>query len=176
MPKPFRSTSAPPNSTPTLRWRTAIWESFTTNLNQPSVAADYFKKAFDLRDRVTEREKFAITANYYSLVTGEMEKANQTYELWIQAYPRDYTAYGNLGVNGMILGQYEKAATETREALRLEPNNVVRYVNLGEIYLALNRFDEAKTTTDEALGRKLEASQLHVNLYALAFFQGTWQR
>ena len=81
-------------------------------------------------------------------------------------------APGNLGSNYMILGQYEKAATETRESLRLEPNSVVAYENLGQIYLALNRFDEARTTTDEALGRKLEAIPLHVNLYALAFFQG----
>ena len=143
-----------------------------TNLNQPSVAADYFKKAFDLRDRVTEREKFAITANYYSLVTGEMEQANQTYELEIQAYPRDFNAHTNLGANEGILGQFEKAATEAREALRLEPNNVIPYVNLGQIYLALNRFDEAKTATEDALGRKLNDTYLHLNLYALAFLQG----
>jgi len=141
-----------------------------SNLNQPRLAADYLKKAFDLRDRVTEREKFHITADYYGLATGELEKANQTYELWIQVYPRDAVAYGNLGSDDMILGQYEKAATETREALRLEPTAVVGYVNLGEIYLALNRFDEARTATEEALGRKLE--DVYLNVYALAFFQG----
>jgi serine/threonine protein kinase/tetratricopeptide (TPR) repeat protein len=143
-----------------------------SNLNQPSLAADYLKKAFDLRDRVTEREKSHITALYYVYVTGELEKANQAYELWIQAYPRDDVAYSDLGSNYMILGQYEKAATETREAVRLEPNSAVEYVNLGQIYLALNRFDEARTTTDEALGRKLESIPLHMNLYALAFLQG----
>jgi tetratricopeptide (TPR) repeat protein len=103
---------------------------------------------------------------------GELEKSNQTYELWIQVYPRDEVAPGNLGSDYMILGQYEKAATETREAVRLEPNTVVVYVNLGDIYLALNRFDEAKTTTEEAQGRKLEGIPLHLILYALAFFQG----
>jgi tetratricopeptide (TPR) repeat protein/predicted Ser/Thr protein kinase len=143
-----------------------------SNLNQPSLAADYLKKAFDLRDRVTEREKFHITAVYYQLATGELEKANQTYELWIHVYPRDNVALGNLGSDYMILGQYEKAATETREALRLEPNTVVLYVNLGQIYLALNRFDEARTTTEETQGRKLENIPVHLNLYALAFFQG----
>ena len=142
------------------------------NLKQPSLGADYLKKAFDLRERVTERERFHITAHYYGLVTGELEKSNQTYELWRQAYPRDDVAYGDLGSEYMILGQYEKAATETRESLRLEPNQVVGYVNLGEIYLALNRFDEARATTEEALSRKLEDIQLHLNLYALAFFQG----
>ena len=142
------------------------------NLNQPSLAADYLKKAFDLRDRVTEREKFHITAHYCSPATGELEKANQTSELWIQVYPRDFVPYGNLGTNYMVLGQYEKAASETREAIRLEPNNVVSYTNLGQIYLALNHFDEARTTTEEAQGRKLESVYLHLNLFALAFFQG----
>jgi tetratricopeptide (TPR) repeat protein len=142
------------------------------NLNQHSLAVDYFKKAFDLRDRVTEREKFSITWLYYANVTGEREKANQTAELWIQVYPRDYLPYIFLGVDYMILGQYEKAATETREAPRLEPNSVIPYLNLGQIYLALNRFDEARAITEEALGRKLEHIALHLNLYALAFFQG----
>jgi serine/threonine protein kinase/tetratricopeptide (TPR) repeat protein len=142
------------------------------NLNQPRLAADYLKKAFDLRDRVTEREKFHITSLYYELATGELEKADQTYELWIQVYPRDNVPYGNLGTDYVVLGQYEKAATEGREALRLEPNSAVEYENLGEIYLALNRFDEARTITEEALGRKLEGIALHLNLYGLAFFQG----
>jgi serine/threonine protein kinase/tetratricopeptide (TPR) repeat protein len=142
------------------------------NLNQPSLGANYFKKAFDLRDRVTEREKFHITGLYYGLATGELEKANQTYELWVQVYPRDDLPHGDLGSTYMILGQYEKAATETREALRLEPNAGVEYDNLGAIYLALNRFDEARTITEEALGRKLEDIPLHLNLYALAFLQG----
>jgi tetratricopeptide (TPR) repeat protein/predicted Ser/Thr protein kinase len=141
------------------------------NLYQPGQGAEYLKKAFDLRDRVTEREKFTITADYYGLVTGELEKANQTYELWIQDYPRAYGAYGNLGSSYMILGQYEKAANETRQALR-EPTDVAEYANLGEIYLALNRFDDAKKTSEEAQGRRLEDIPLRVNLYALAFFQG----
>jgi eukaryotic-like serine/threonine-protein kinase len=143
-----------------------------SNLNQPSEAANYLKKAFDLRDRVTEREKFHVTALYYGLATGELEKANQTYELWIQVYPRDNLAYGNMGSGYMILGQYEKAAAKSREARSLDPTDVVTYENLGEIYLALNRFDEARTTTEEAQGRKLEDLPLHLNLYALAFFQG----
>jgi serine/threonine protein kinase/predicted Zn-dependent protease len=142
------------------------------NLGQPSLAADYTKKAFDLRDRVTEREKFRITALYYALVTGELENAIQTYELWTQVYPRDDLAPGNLGSVCMALGQYEKAATETRELLRLEPTYVYGYTNLGQIYLALNRFDDARTTTEEAQRRKLEGTPLHLNVYALAFFQG----
>jgi serine/threonine protein kinase/tetratricopeptide (TPR) repeat protein len=142
------------------------------NLNQPSVATDYFEKAFDLRDRATEHEKFGIIALYYANVTGELEKANQTYEMLTEVYPRDSEAHGDLGSNYMVLGQYEKAATETREALRLEPNTVYLYENLAQIYLALNRFDDARTITEEAMGRKLEDISLHLNLYGLAFSQG----
>jgi serine/threonine protein kinase/tetratricopeptide (TPR) repeat protein len=141
------------------------------NLNQPRLAADYFKQAFDLRDRVSDGEKFGIAALYYDYATGELEKANQTYELWLQIYPRDEVAHSDLGSNYMILGQYEKAAAETREAVRLGPNMAISYANLGEIYLALNRFDDAKTATEEAQARNLEDIPLHLNLYALAFFQ-----
>jgi eukaryotic-like serine/threonine-protein kinase len=143
-----------------------------SNLNQHSVAAEYLKRAFDLRDRVTEREKFHIAASYYQQATGELEKANQAYEPWIRVYPRDFVAYGDLGASYMVLGQYEKAAADAREDLRLDPTDVVGYENLGQIYLALNRFDEARTITEAALSRKLDAIPLHVNLYALAFFRG----
>ena len=141
------------------------------NLNQPSVSADYMKKAFELRDRVTERERLHITAHYYD-ATRELEKASQAYETWRQVYPRDHAPYVNLGVIYMILGQYEKAAAETREALRVEPDNAIAYDNLGQIYVCLNRFDEARATTEEALGRKLDDIALHLTLYALAFFDG----
>jgi eukaryotic-like serine/threonine-protein kinase len=141
------------------------------NLNQPALAAAYLKKAFDLRERVTQREKFHITALYYMLGTGELEKANQAHELWIKVYPRDDVPHGNLGSDYGILGQYEKAATEIREAINLYPNAYISYANLGEIYLALNRFDEARSVTEQALKLKLEGIPLHLNLYALAFLQ-----
>jgi serine/threonine protein kinase/tetratricopeptide (TPR) repeat protein len=143
-----------------------------SNLNQLNLGAEYLKKALDLRDRATEREKFHITGLYYTSATRELDKANQTYELWMKVYPRDIFAYIDLGSNYMILGQYEKAATETREALHLDPSFVLIYTNLGQTYLALNRFDEAKATTEEALNRKLESILLRINLYALAFFHG----
>jgi eukaryotic-like serine/threonine-protein kinase len=144
-----------------------------TNLNQPRLATDNLKQAFELRDRVTEPEKFQITADYYALGTGELEKANQTYELWIQLYPRDpHDARVALGDDYRILGQYEKAAAVTREVLRVDPTNVVGYVNLGETYLALNRFDEARATTEEALGRNPGNPDLRVNSYALAYLDG----
>jgi eukaryotic-like serine/threonine-protein kinase len=141
------------------------------NLNQPSLGATYVKKAFELRDRVTEREKFILTADYYDSVTGELEKADQAFEMYTTVYPREPGPHVLLGADSMILGKYEKADTETREAHRLDPNWVVSYGNLGEIYLALNRFDEARAITEEAFVRKLDHPALHLNLYALAFFR-----
>src|SRR3989475_3486081 len=100
------------------------------NLSQPSLAAENLGKAYALRDRVSEREKFHITADYYAFATGELEKEAQTYELWMQSYPRDFIPHNNLGDNSKTLGQYDKAVAETQEAQRLEPNSVIIYGNL----------------------------------------------
>jgi eukaryotic-like serine/threonine-protein kinase len=140
------------------------------NLNQTSVAISYAQKGFELRDHLTEREKLGVTGFYY-ISTGELEKADQAYDVWARAYPRDPDPRILLGSDLMVLGQYEKAAAETLEAVRLDPNDLVALVNLGAIYLALNRFDDARTTTQDAVSRKLDDIPLHLNLYALAFFQ-----
>jgi eukaryotic-like serine/threonine-protein kinase len=143
-----------------------------SNLNQPALAAEYTRKAFELRDRVSEKERLTISALYYSSTTGELEKANQANELLVQIYPRNAQPLTDLGDNYRMLGQYPKAAAITRKALRLNPVNVVALENLGQIELAMNRFDEAKTTTEEALAHKLEGIPLHQNLYGLAFLRG----
>src|SRR6202022_2843597 len=115
------------------------------NLGQPSLAAENLKKAYALRDRVSEREKFHITTDYYAFATGELEKEAQTYGLWMQSYPRDFIPHANLGGNSTTLGQYDKAVAETQEALRLEPNTLLEHTNLGQDLLAFNRLDEAKS-------------------------------
>ncbi len=143
-----------------------------SNQNQSSLAADCMRKAFDLRDRVTELERFQIMSVYYHLFLGDLEKASQTDDLWMQAYPRAYSPLASLGSIDMVVGQYEKAAAEARKAISMEPDDLVNYGNLGEIYLALNQFDEAQAITDEALKRKLDGPQLRGNQYGLAFFRG----
>ncbi len=142
------------------------------NLGQPSLAAENLKKAYALRDRVSEREKFHITADYYAFATGELEKEAQTYILWIQSYPRDSAPHMNLGDNSKTLGQYDKAVAETQEALRLEPNNLYEHTNLAQDLLALNRVDEAKVVFDQARALKLDGWTLHLFTYYLAFLQG----
>jgi eukaryotic-like serine/threonine-protein kinase len=139
------------------------------SLSQTTLAADNLKKAFELRERVSAREKFSIASNYYSLVTGELEKANHQYELWIHDYPREVEAYGNLGFNYRLLGQHEKAVVEIQEAIRLDPNGVVPYANLAMLYLGLNRMNEAKETIGQALQLNLNGPELQDAMYQVAF-------
>jgi serine/threonine protein kinase/tetratricopeptide (TPR) repeat protein len=141
------------------------------NLGQATRAIENVRKAYELRDRVSEREKYYISCTYFTLVTGELEKAIQQYELWIRDYPRDYVAETNLGVNYFIMGQFERAAAVTREALRLEPANILGYNNLGLAYLSMNRLDEAKSAFDDALGRKLDGPYLRQSIYYLDFLR-----
>jgi tetratricopeptide (TPR) repeat protein len=125
-----------------------------------------------MRERVSEKERLRISADYYAFVTGELEKEAQTYELWIQSYPRDAVPHGNLGVNFAALGQYEKAVAETQEALHLEPNNVVSYGNLGQIFVALNRLDDAEAMFEQALAHNLDSGSMRWQMYYLAFLRG----
>ena len=141
------------------------------NLNEPRLAADCFRTAFELRDRATERERFYIAALYYESAIGDLEKASQNYELWIQTYPRNSWPHGELGSDYMALGQYEKAEAELREGLRLEQSSWTQYANLGLTYLALNRFNDSRATIEDALKRKLDGIGLHFNLYGLAFLE-----
>ena len=142
------------------------------NLNEVGRAAENARKAYELREKVSERERFAIEANYYLVATGELEKAAQVYELWQQTYPRDYAPYANLGFISASLGNWEKALEEAREALRLEPNSEINYVNLGIAYMNLNRLDEAEAVYKQAEERKLEGEILLASRYQLAFLKG----
>jgi serine/threonine protein kinase/tetratricopeptide (TPR) repeat protein len=142
------------------------------NLGQASLSADNIKKAYSLRDRVSEHEKYRISALYYDSVTGEEEQAIQVYEMWTKSYPQDSVAPGNLGVIYNELGQFEKALAETQEAVRLEPNSVSSYVNLTENYLQLNRPEDAKKAIEQAQQRKLDDDALHWAMYLLAFYKG----
>jgi tetratricopeptide (TPR) repeat protein len=139
------------------------------NLGQPSRAAENLQKAYQLRDRVSEREKLRISANYYYIVTGELEKEAQTYQLWMQSYPNDAVPHGNLGANYMALGQYDQALPELKQGIALAPIGVVGYQNLAQLELALGQFDKAQATLDDATAHKLDAGSLHLTGYFLAF-------
>jgi len=142
------------------------------DLNEVGRGAENARKAYDLREKVSERERFLIEANYYGYATGELEKAAQTYELWQQTYPRDDLPYMVLGCISGYLGNWEKALEEFREALRLEPNYAGNYLNLGIAYTTLNRLDEAEALYKQAEERKLENELLLQSRYWFAFLKG----
>jgi eukaryotic-like serine/threonine-protein kinase len=132
-------------------------------------ASEYYTKAFQLRQSTSEWEKLTIAADYYTSVTGELDKAAQTYQEIIESYPRSAEAYGNLGSVYAQQGQYERAAEVTRQALRLIPDQVAPNGDLANIALALQRFDQARQSIHEAQA-KGDNYILHNTLYALAFF------
>jgi serine/threonine protein kinase/predicted Zn-dependent protease len=141
------------------------------NIGEATLGADYSRNAFKLRDRLSDREKFYIESHYFVAVTGDLEKARQSYELWTQAYPQDFVPHSGLG--GYIypaLGQYSQALAECLEALRLRPDNATIYGSLADAYLSLNRFEEAHAAAQQAQAKNVSLwSPLY--LYKLAFLQ-----
>jgi eukaryotic-like serine/threonine-protein kinase len=142
------------------------------NLGEPEREAENVRKAYQLREKVSERERFYIEANYYWKATGELEKAVPAYELWQQTYPRDYALHVHLQAIYGSLGNLGKALDEAREAMRLEPNSALNYEILGADYMSLDRLDEAETVFKEAEEHKLESEGLLGLRYQLAFARG----
>jgi eukaryotic-like serine/threonine-protein kinase len=139
---------------------------------ESSSAVGYFRKAYELRDRTSEAEKYSITATYEKHVTGNIEKAIGACRLWIQAYPRASHPHDLLaGTILPVIGQYEKAVEEATEAIRLDPESPIPYFQRMLNDIALNRFDEAKATYALALERKLSNPFFSVGLYEIAFLQ-----
>jgi eukaryotic-like serine/threonine-protein kinase len=142
------------------------------DIGESGIAADYTRKAYDLRERTSEPENYFISTSFPMVVTGNMEKAEQSCELWIQAYPRSEFPHSMLsGIIYPVFGQYEKGVEEGREAVRLNPDNPISYSTLMFSYIALNRLDEAKATYGQALERKLNHPLFHLALYQIAFLQ-----
>ncbi|MBZ5599916.1 MAG: tetratricopeptide repeat protein, partial [Acidobacteriia bacterium] len=140
------------------------------NLGEQGRAGEYLTKAFRLREHTSEREKLTIAANYYRLVTGELDKAAQIYQEAIESYPRGFPGfYSSLGLLYAEQGQYEKAAEIARQAVHLMPDQVSIYVNLANDTVALQRFDEARRIIHEVQARKQDNLILRNALYALAF-------
>jgi tetratricopeptide (TPR) repeat protein len=143
------------------------------DIGESDAAAHYSRKAYELRDRTSDAEKYLITASFHIAVTGDMEKAEQNCELWLQTYPRSDVARTFLsGIIYPPLGKYEKAVEEGKEAVRLNPDFPVSYDVLMASEIALNRLEEARSSYEQAVQRKLDSgSFLHISPYQLAFLQ-----
>jgi serine/threonine protein kinase/Flp pilus assembly protein TadD len=140
-------------------------------VGQADLARQNFQKAFELRERASEREKFYITDKYYD-ATGQWEQAIQALELYIQTYPHDAAPRVNLSVAYQTLGDFDKALTSSLEAIRLEPDSWYGYVNAGYCYAVLGRFDEAKAVINTGLQKTNGTVVMHASLYYVAVVQG----
>ncbi|MGO8733104.1 MAG: protein kinase domain-containing protein [Terriglobia bacterium] len=163
-----RAVELDPNFAMAYAWVSGVYH----DLNELGRAAEYARKAYESREKVSERERFWIEEIYYINVTGELEKAAQTDELWQQTYPRDDLPYIRLGFISGILGNLEKSLEEWREALRVDPDKGINYLGVGNGYINLNRLDEAEAAYKQAQERKLEGFYLLQSCYLLAFLKG----
>ena len=141
------------------------------NLGQHARAGENARKAYELRERVSEREKLYIASHYENYVTGNLEAARKTYELWAQTYPRDDIPPGNLGAIYGQLGDYDKALAAAQEAFKLDPGGGIAYANLIGNYLTVNRLDEARATAQEAQAHNRDNPLIHLSLYGIDFLQ-----
>jgi eukaryotic-like serine/threonine-protein kinase len=127
------------------------------------------RKAYELRERASEQERFFIELHYYQIVFGDLQKARQIGELWAQTYPRNAFPLGNLGGIYASLAQYDKALVTFSEALRLDPDVPARQLQVADTYISLNRFQEALAATEQVQARRPDARELHLFLYRIAF-------
>jgi eukaryotic-like serine/threonine-protein kinase len=143
------------------------------DMGESNLARENVTQAYQLRDRVSDREKFFITANYERLVTGNLKKAEETCELWAQTYPRDTLPPGFLsgGISGSV-GQYEKGAQEAQKTIELDPTVPWGYVNLSSNDISLGRVKQAESVLEQASERKLELPEFLVERYDIAFLAG----
>ena len=142
------------------------------NHGGPELAAGNIRKAYELRAKVSERERFYIESHYYWNGTGELEKADAVLEQWQQTYPGYYSPYVTRAAINRWLGNPEKSLEQIREAIRLEPNFAMSYFNLAADYTILNRLDDAEAAFKQAKERKLEYDWLPRQRYRVAFLKG----
>jgi eukaryotic-like serine/threonine-protein kinase len=142
------------------------------NTGQSALARESIKLAFERRERGSELEKLYISSHYYEIVTGEIDKANETYQLWKRTYPRDSIPTNNLAVDNAWIGKYDQALVEAQETMRLDPNSSFSYGVLGGAYIGLERIAEAKAIRQKEVELKLDGMNDHADLYMLAFLEG----
>jgi eukaryotic-like serine/threonine-protein kinase len=142
------------------------------NLGRTPEGAAVLKKAYELRERASERERFYIEGHYHDEVTNDQEKAVAVYTQWSQTYPRDSVPFDNASLASAALGRHEKALEFSSQGHRVDPQDAYAYGNMASDYEALNRFDEAKSIAEEAVAKKADGSGIHFVLLDLAYFHG----
>ena len=146
---------------PNFAWVYARMGVIYNNSGENDKAIEATRKAYELRDRVSEREKFYITEHYYETVTGEHEKTMEALELYAQTYPNDNIPPHNLAVGYELEGDFAKAAENARDAMRIGDDSESSWGNVAYSYMGSNRTDEAQQTFQQGLTRFPDGQFLH---------------
>jgi len=139
------------------------------NLNEANLSHENTSKAYQFRDRLTDRERLSIEARYYTYVTGEQDKAAQVYLEWVREHPNSAGAYANLAGVYANLGRFDKVAEYDRESLRVDPMRSNTYAGLASALMALNHMEEAASLLAEAEKREFHTDYLLQANYWQAF-------
>jgi eukaryotic-like serine/threonine-protein kinase len=139
------------------------------NTKQPGLAEEFTAKAYNLRERVSERESLYIASLYHYFVMGDADKTITALQLYEQIFPRDVMPHNNLSQVYTAIGQFDRAVDEAREAMKLDPNSANRYGSLGNALIRSDRFEDAANVYRQALAQKLEDTAIHHGMYWLAF-------
>jgi eukaryotic-like serine/threonine-protein kinase len=141
------------------------------NLGETGLAEANTRRAYELREHVSEHERLYIEGHYYQFVTGDLTKATATYQTWAATYPDDVAPRTNLAVIWSDLGKFGPSLEQAKAALQLAPDESQNYGNLVNAYISQDRVSEAKAIIDEATARNLDSSDLRLYRYDLAFLQ-----
>jgi eukaryotic-like serine/threonine-protein kinase len=141
------------------------------DLGEGARAAESTRRAYELRDRVSEREKFYITSHFEDTVMLDLEAARKTYELWSYTYPRDYIPLNNLGYIYGTLGEYDKDLASRQASFKLDPGNGLAYGFVAHAYLCLNRLDESEAMARQAQAHHLDSPYIHATSYLVDFLK-----
>ena len=141
------------------------------DLGESAKAAEYAQKAYNLRDRVSERERLAIESQYHLFATGDLEKARRALELWTETYPRDLVARVDLDANYGTLGQFDKSLAGLKQAVQMDPGSALAITDLFASSIETDHFEEARNLAVEAQTKKMDSPALHLGLFQLGFLQ-----
>lgn len=147
---------------------------FYGNQGQLELATEYVQKAYDLRDRVSERERLYISEKYYNYITGEIPKVIEVLQTWSRLYPNDFIPHNNLALQYLLIGRYEESMKEAQAALRLSPTNNSSLVNLSGSFLGLGRFEESEQISNQMKAANPDGGEVHFNNMIFAFLRRDW--
>jgi serine/threonine protein kinase/Tfp pilus assembly protein PilF len=149
----------------------AVLGVVNSNIGDKNASNAYLKKAYELRERTSEREKFYISGHYYGILTGDLDKEIDLYQQWIRVYPRDNRPRDNLSLTYSQIGDLDRCLAAATDAVRVDPQDFFAYQNQMAAYMSLNRFDEAKAVAQSAISQNRAPFTIRLYLVYLAAIQ-----